>query len=414
MDHANGGAQGGAPLYLFPALARAPWWRALTRLLCALEEGAPPAALPSAHAELFHALAEAGYADLRRAAAISLLGVGGPLDDHLGREVPEGLLRALEHDLTLIRERARAGEGGGLGARSSVPLPPLQGLAPEQPAGTVPAATSAALAVIDEPDARRRVRLFLEAVNAHGTGPAALYEALRWTGDSLVGVPHASRASWSELALLEEQLSRIERNVEALLARAPAHHMLLYGPRGSGKSTAVRGLLERFADRGLRLVEVAPEQLPTLPALVELLRPQPLAFALFVDDLSFDGEGAGLRPLRSLLEGGLAARPGNVVLVATSNRRHLVSERLGDRPAPEDDVHGWDTHNERLALADRFGLTVTFPSTSQRSYLELVRALAARRGGLKVNAEEAIRFAQWGNGYSGRTARQYVDELTQA
>ncbi len=147
--------------------------------------------------------------------------------------------------------------------------------------------------------------------------------------------------------------------------------------------------------------------------MVSRLRDRPERFLLFVDDLSFEAGDAGYHPLKSLLEGSVAERPENVRLYATSNRRHLVQERLRDRPDPlDDDVHAWDTQHERLALADRFGLLVTFPSADRRRYLAIVRHLSARDG---VDSDDLERradlFARSGNGYSGRTAQQFVDAV---
>lgn len=230
-----------------------------------------------------------------------------------------------------------------------------------------------------------------------------------------MGLTHPDRPDWGELHGLDEQLARLESNTTALLAGRPAHHALLYGPRGSGKSTAVKGLLRRFAGTGLRLLELPSSELAELPLLLEQLRRQPNSFVIFIDDLSFEAGEVSYRPLKSLLEGSLASRPGNLAVYATSNRRHLLRERLGDRPDPlDDDVHGWDTHNERLALADRFGLTITFPNLDQRRYLETVAALAALRGVADDSlGERALRFAEWGNGYSGRTAKQFIDQTLQ-
>ena len=135
-----------------------------------------------------------------------------------------------------------------------------------------------------------------------------------------------------------------------------------------------------------------------------------------LDDLAFEEGERGYRPLRSLLEGGLRGLPPRVLVIATSNRRHLVREQLRDRPDPlDDDVHAWDTHHERLALADRFGLVLTFPRVDRDRYLVLVEALA-RAAAVELAADwsvDAIRFAERGNGYAGRTARQYVTELAQ-
>lgn len=411
VDAGQGGAAAAASLYLFPDLSRAPWWRTLQVLNQALT-GQPRAVdLAATYARLLGELAARGYADLRRAAALELLGGSGPLSAYAAQHVPAGLLFALEKDLSLVHSVTGRDLGQAVSERLGEPQPPLRRLAVELPPGVLPEAVQAVEAALSAQDAKARVERFADALGRFGSGPAALYGALVYTEGRLQGVPEADRPDWNELFGREEQLGRLAANVEALLARSGAHHTLLYGPRGSGKSTAVRGLLRRFEGQGLRLVEVPPSQLDAVPALVEELRRQPTAFVLYVDDLAFDEGETAYRPLKSLLEGSLARRPGNVIVVATSNRRHLVKERMSDRPAPEDDVHGWDTHNEKLALADRFGLTITFPAAGQREYLRLVRALAALRGVADLQEEQAIRFAEWGNGYSGRTAQQFVDEL---
>ena len=168
-----------------------------------------------------------------------------------------------------------------------------------------------------------------------------------------------------------------------------------------------------YADQGLRLIELQPAELNDLENVIERLRAQPLKFILFVDDLSFESGDNRYQPLKTLLDGSLNSRPDNVLIYATSNRRHLVREQFSDRPDPlNEDVHRWDTHNERLALSDRFGLTITFPSASQKRYLELVKGLADAKA-LAVDQLEAraIQFAEWGNGYSGRTAQQFMEQL---
>jgi predicted AAA+ superfamily ATPase len=214
---------------------------------------------------------------------------------------------------------------------------------------------------------------------------------------------------------VDDQLGRLDANVAAFVAGRPAHATLLYGPRGSGKSTAVRGLLARFADDGLRLAEVGAD-VGALPRALAALGPWPYPTLLVLDDLAFEDGEPGHRPLRSLLEGGLKGLPPRLLVVATSNRRHLVRERLRDRPDPlDDDVHAWDTHHERLALADRFGLVLTFPHVDRARYLTLVASLA-EMAGLALPEDwqsAAVRFAERGNGYAGRTARQFVTEIAQ-
>lgn len=286
-------------------------------------------------------------------------------------------------------------------------LPPLSPLAPP------PAAPVAELAAaLQREGAAALLTRLLGRYAAHGAGELARYVAFRWSAAGVRGISHPAQPDAARLVGLEGALERLFRNIEAFVSGAPgAQHTLLYGPRGSGKSTAARSLGPRYADRGLRLVEVPPERLGDLPAILEVLRGRPHRYLLFTDDLAFEAGSAAYAPLKSLLEGSLAARPENVLLCATSNRRHLVGERFSDRPDPlDDDVHAWDTQHERLALADRFGLVITFPDATQRRYLEIVRALAAREQ-LAASDEAALRFAAWGNGFSGRTAQQFIEVL---
>ncbi len=252
----------------------------------------------------------------------------------------------------------------------------------------------------------------------HGSGHLARYGAFRWTGQRLEGIAYPARSELSRLVGLERPLEQLIQNTEAFLACKPAQHTLLYGPRGSGKSTAVKSLLSRYEERGLRLIELPAPYLSNLPKVIDLLRGRPHRYVLFVDDLSFGKDDVGYAPLKTLLEGSLTERPENILVYATSNRRHLVSESFSDRPDPlndpsYNDVHAWDTQHERLALADRFGLTLTFPNATQSRYLEIVRGLAARAG-MEVDDldAKAVRYAEWGNGYSGRTAQQFIERLT--
>jgi len=256
------------------------------------------------------------------------------------------------------------------------------------------------------------VQALIDHARWRGAGPLARHAAIAWDGR---GWGAASPAPADPLIGVDAQLTRLHANVAAFVAGRPAHATLLYGPRGSGKSTAVRGLLDRFAADGLRLAEVGAD-LAGLPRALAALGPWPYPTLLVLDDLAFEDDELGYRPLRSLLEGGLRGLPPRSLVVATSNRRHLVRERHRDRPDPlDDDVHAWDTQHERLALADRFGLVLTFPHVDRERYLTLVTALATAAGcELEGDwAREALAYAERGNGFAGRTARQYVTELAQ-
>jgi uncharacterized protein len=249
-----------------------------------------------------------------------------------------------------------------------------------------------------------------------GTGIFAEYWAARWQGQGLEGIAHPDPITVANLVGYETQKARLRQNTAALLAGAPALHVLLYGSRGSGKSSLVKALLTDYGDQGLRLIEVPKAQLQHLPTLVDILRPLPQKFIIFVDDLSFEADDEAFKALKVVLEGTLTARPRNLVVYATSNRRHLVREYFDDRPRPghADEVHAWDTMQEQLSFSDRFGLTLTFDPADQDTYLEIVFALAQQAEITFTPADLEFRALQWAtrhNGRSGRTARQFIDAL---
>lgn len=259
-----------------------------------------------------------------------------------------------------------------------------------------------------------------------GAGPFGRYRAFRWVREDgpghapghagrLVGVPAPDPIRLEQLVGYERERELVLQNTEQFLAGFPANSVLLYGDRGTGKSSTVKALLNEHAARGLRLVEVSRDDLGDFPWIIQQLRDRPERFVLFVDDLSFDEGERDYRGLKAVLEGSVEARPSNVVLYATSNRRHLVQERWTDRESTlSAEIHGQDTMQEKLSLSDRFGIRVIFPSPDQRRYLAVVESLASQRGlGLdpEVLRRRAIQWADWHNGRSGRTARQFIDHL---
>jgi predicted AAA+ superfamily ATPase len=249
-----------------------------------------------------------------------------------------------------------------------------------------------------------------------GVGLFADYRALRWHGGAFHGIAYPDPVRLEDLVGYDDQKQVLLRNTEALLAGLPALHVLLYGSRGSGKSSLVKALLHHYGDRGLRLIEVSKSDLANLVLIVDSLRALPQAFIIFVDDLSFEEEEDAYKALKVVLEGNLTARPANVVVYATTNRRHLIREFFGDRPRPSDadEIHAWDTVQEKLSFSDRFGLTLTFEPADQSTYLAIVEHLA-HQAGLSLPAEtlrhRALQWATRHNGRSGRTARQCVDAL---
>ncbi|MDR3355921.1 MAG: ATP-binding protein [Spirochaetaceae bacterium] len=200
-----------------------------------------------------------------------------------------------------------------------------------------------------------------------------------------------------------------------------ANNILLYGDRGCGKSATVKAVCNEYAERGLRLVELRKAELASLPTVMGMLAGRGLRFILFIDDLSFDAGDGDFMMLKATLEGGIETMPPNVVIYATSNRRHFVKEPRSDRPESTGDVRAFDTMQEQLSLADRFGVTVIFSSPSQDEYLRIAEFIARRHGALPEDAdaarlqtfrENALRWERWFNGRSPRTAAQFVEWLS--
>lgn len=250
----------------------------------------------------------------------------------------------------------------------------------------------------------------------HGCGIFAQYYAFTWKNGQLVGISAPDPIILPEIVGYNRQKESLVKNTEFLLKGYAALNVLLYGSRGSGKSSLVKGLLNQYATAGLRLVEVPKSQLQDLPLILEQLRGVSQKFILFVDDLSFEEDDDSFKALKVVLEGSVTARPRNVVVYATSNRRHLIREFFEDRPRPSDqeEVHAWDTMQEKLSFSDRFGLTLTFEPPNQDTYLSIVHHLA-QLAQISLSQEELeFRAKQWAtrhNGRSGRSARQFIDFL---
>ena len=246
--------------------------------------------------------------------------------------------------------------------------------------------------------------------------------ALRWDARGgrgrLVPIEEPQLFDLADLVGVQRNVERLIANTEQFIAGHPSNHVLLYGERGTGKSSSVKGLLARYADRGLRAVELHKGDLLDLPDLLEALRGRSQRFLLFCDDLSFDAGDPQYRELKAALEGSLAGPPANVCIVATSNRRHIVQERHSDntqaRIDEEGDLHVGETIDEKLALSDRFGLVLGFYPFDQETYLAAVRHYADRAAVAapwETVREEALRWALRRSSRSGRTAKQFIDDL---
>ncbi len=333
--------------------------------------------------------------------------------------IPPGLRRAARQDLQTLGRIYRVNGARLMGAVTEAVgeagWPDLTDLGPEvgaEPLGARLAAAEAAAWGDLLPDLAARYR-------EQGVGPFATYRAFRWVRQSgegrLMPIARPDPITFDDLFGYEEQRHLVRRNTERFLARYPASNLLLYGERGTGKSSTVKALLNAYGGKGLRLVEVSKSALGDFHQIIEVLADRPERFVIFVDDLAFDENEVGYTELKAILEGGIEVRPENVVIYATSNRRHLVLERFSDRAAPDGEVHPQDTLQEKLSLADRFGVTVIFLSPDQEQYLAIVEGLARRRQ-LPIDGailrRRALQWAAWNNGRSGRTARQFVDDLT--
>ena len=246
--------------------------------------------------------------------------------------------------------------------------------------------------------------------------------AFRWRKKGGKGclepIVHPDLADLGGLFGLDREIEVLDRNTRQFVRGMPANNVLIWGERGTGKSSVVKGLLARFAGEGLRVIEVRRQDLTDLPEIVEILWDRPERFILFCDDLSFLEDESIYLELKALLEGSLSARPDNVLVYATSNRRHLMPEKLADntpRFSPDDDeIHPQETVEEKVSLSDRFGLSIGFYRITQDTYFEIVRHLVDQRG-LNIDPvllrRESLRWLQRASGRSGRVARQFVDDL---
>ena len=243
----------------------------------------------------------------------------------------------------------------------------------------------------------------------NGCGVYARCTAFIWREGGIRPVLHPDPIALSDLKGYELQRRAAVENTLAFLNGLPANNCLLYGDRGTGKSSTVKALLNEYSPRGLRMIEMPKESLRDFPLLVDRIAGMPMKFVIFIDDLSFSRQDETYASLKAVLEGGLAARPENTLIYATSNRRHLIREAFSDREG--DEIHRGDTIQESLSLADRFGLAINFSLPGKDEYLQIVRLLAGQRGlgeHLRELEEGAERWAIGRGGRSPRCAKQYI------
>ncbi len=246
------------------------------------------------------------------------------------------------------------------------------------------------------------------------------YTPQTYTVGSLEFVPvnNARGPRLADLVGYELQKERLVANTEAFLAGRPANNVLLYGDAGTGKSTSVKALLSAYEDQGLRMIEIYKYQFRDLSRVIEAVKHRNYRFVIFIDDLSFEENEVEYKFLKAVIEGGVEQRPENVLIYATSNRRHLIREVWSDRNDIEHDgdVHRSDTVEEKLSLAARFGVSINYGSPDPQLYHQIVLELAARELPEGLYTDEALckladRWEIRHGGYSGRTAQQFIDHL---
>ena len=286
------------------------------------------------------------------------------------------------------------------------------------PAGKRIAALSEKLAQTE--DTESFIRLCLDYYADYGTGIFGLYKAFRVTENgseiSLVPVTDSADVSFDDLVGLEEQKKTLKRNTEAFLQGQLANNVLLYGDSGTGKSTSIHALMHDYFDGGLRLVELSKQDRRLLPAVLSMIKKRNYRFIIFLDDLSFEENESDYKELKAMLEGALEKRSDQVLIYATSNRRHLIRETWTDRSDMEydNDIHRSDTMEEKLSLASRFGLSIYYSKPDAKEYLHIVRELGTRSGidmDEKELNDEARKWELRHGGMSGRTASQLISWL---
>lgn len=252
----------------------------------------------------------------------------------------------------------------------------------------------------------------LENIKKHGYGIFAKYSTFMLKDSNLVPVKNPDRTKLSNLGGYEYERELVINNTLALLEGKPAANVLLYGDSGTGKSSTVKAIANEYKHRGLRLIEIRKKQLRYIPDLLDSLSLNPLKFILFIDDLSFTKNDDDFAALKAILEGSVSAKSGNLVIYATSNRRHLIKEDFSDRDG--NDIHLSDTIEELVSLSERFGLTVTFSKPNKEKYLEVVEGLA-KSYDIKIEKEtlfkQAESYAIGRNGRSPRVAKQFIEYL---
>lgn len=269
-------------------------------------------------------------------------------------------------------------------------------------------------------DADEIFTLLTEHYRTFGVGMFGMFPAFRvkQVGENIELLPISDNNSVTlkDLVGIEIQKRALLENTEAFIECRPANNALLYGDSGTGKSTSVRALINDCYSRGLRAVELNTHQFSHLSEIISILKNRNYRFIIFIDDLSFEEDESEYKFLKAAIEGSLESRPDNILIYATSNRRHLIKETWGDRSDMEFDgeIHRSDTVEEKLSLSSRFGVLINYSSPDHDEFHEMVKILADREGIVMDENKLRLEANRWElrhGGLSGRTARQFVDYI---
>ncbi len=273
-------------------------------------------------------------------------------------------------------------------------------------------------------DEAKNVDEFFELINNFykniGVGKIALNPTFRLETEEneveLIPITNMIDVHFDDLIGYETQKSQLIENTRFFVQGKPANNVLLYGDSGTGKSTSIKATINEFYQDGLRMIEIYKHQLEYLSKVISQIKNRNYKFIIYMDDLSFEEFETDYKYLKSIIEGGLEEKPTNVLIYATSNRRHLIKETWKDRDDMEIDgeIHKSDNLEEKLSLSSRFGITIQYLKPLQKGYLEIVRGLAEKNQ-LQIDVEEleaeAIKWERWNGGRSGRTAEQFIKYL---
>lgn len=255
-----------------------------------------------------------------------------------------------------------------------------------------------------------------------GVGCIGLFKAFRVGHDDndrpvITPVISVEHKYLKDLIGYDIQKKKITDNTEAFLAGSKANNVLLFGDSGTGKSSCIKAILNEYYDDGLRMIEIYKHQFKDLSAIINQVKDRNYKFIIYMDDLSFEEFEIEYKFLKAVIEGGLEKRPDNVLIYATSNRRHLVREKYSDKEERDDDLHTRDTVAEKLSLSARFGVSVYFDSPDKKLFNEIVKGLA-QKNDIKVDENtllmEANKWELSHGGLSGRTAEQFISYMVSA